>query len=675
MNKSTKHRFDFEGQFQSNISTKTDQDNNSKHIEKVTRLSRVNPISPSFSMVSSRHGSPSSILEMHNRLTYSKLLGKRDYSRPEFILRGQNINPSLKLNNSNASGNFWPERYDNFEILGKPQLKKKINLENLNSSKLTLLKAHTTQKTKKFKFQEHYNLNKTAKFPFDNSAQRITFRPQVRNSKENSLNNSEKFHFNNNNKYFPSIPEIQQKDLSLKNKNLIQQMQPPETVNNNLNYSNRVNFNIKLNTLNFSNPKPKVSTNRMLNPLFNKSLQTQKISEKEDFNESSGVSYMPLKNSLNKSNFKMKEMYGETIQESENNILTNIDEQLSVLLNNFQEDLEEDDDVSLQDQKILVLMLKFLYDLDIDNSNLNQLNQLNKKSFRKFITDRYFRDEVKRDNDIGTLYHDVSVHSNSGLSRSDDESSTNPKPTQDTKTGLKSVKILIRKHRTDILKIVSPNFIEQFSKTRVDKKLYCIMSQINKECLNDLNVDISVFQDYLRKRERLNLICRRKKKMHKKTKRNDEKIKKIFKRAMKSLFKDFKQKRRHEALNNIELEREFYKYYFGHLNQQIELFFDPLKKKLANPCFKSISSKYLSFLSQSKKFVDYLRRYCNEKMILDVLKKYPQQLIKKFKENPQFLTEMDKFKTKFEWIKHELRAAIYHFLFIFEQCRNKTSSE
>lgn len=67
--------------------------------------------------------------------------------------------------------------------------------------------------------------------------------------------------------------------------------------------------------------------------------------------------------------------------------------------------------------------------------------------------------------------------------------------------------------------------------------------QISKFSLEEVQspiMKVSVLQDYLRKRERLNLICKRKKKMHSKAKRNDEKTKKIFKKCMKKLFKNFK---------------------------------------------------------------------------------------------------------------------------------------
>ena len=60
-------------------------------------------------------------------------------------------------------------------------------------------------------------------------------------------------------------------------------------------------------------------------------------------------------------------------------------------------------------------------------------------------------------------------------------------------------------------------------------------------------------------------------------------------------------------------------------------------------------------------------------MVFEVLESYPDKLVAKFEENPDFLKEMNKNKSKFEWIKFELVAAIYHFLFVFDTADQKIS--
>lgn len=102
------------------------------------------------------------------------------------------------------------------------------------------------------------------------------------------------------------------------------------------------------------------------------------------------------------------------------------------------------------------------------------------------------------------------------------------------------------------------------------------------------------------------------------------------------------------------------------MNTEVSDFFDPLKTRLRNKRFKSISREYLAQLKKSKVFKDDVELYCKKHMVFELLEKYPEKLMAKFKENPDFLTEMDKNKSKFDWIKFELIAAIYHFLFVFD---------
>lgn len=122
-----------------------------------------------------------------------------------------------------------------------------------------------------------------------------------------------------------------------------------------------------------------------------------------------------------------------------------------------------------------------------------------------------------------------------------------------------------------------------------------------------------------------------------------------------------------------EKERKFYRHYFGHLREDLSLFFDPLKKRLRNRHFRSISREYLAQLRKSEIFCNDLEEYCKQQMVYRVLEQYPAKLLARFRENPQFLVEMDRNKSKFDWIKFELVAAIYHFLFVFDTADQKVA--
>ena len=124
----------------------------------------------------------------------------------------------------------------------------------------------------------------------------------------------------------------------------------------------------------------------------------------------------------------------------------------------------------------------------------------------------------------------------------------------------------------------------------------------------------------------------------------------------------------------VDHEKYFYNHYFGYLDHDLSLFYDPLKKRLKNSRFKSISREYLSHLKESTIFKKDLMKYCLDGMIYDTLEDYPEKVLNKFKENKNFLEELHKNKSKFEWVKFELVAAIYHFLFFFHTSDTKVAN-
>lgn len=112
-------------------------------------------------------------------------------------------------------------------------------------------------------------------------------------------------------------------------------------------------------------------------------------------------------------------------------------------------------------------------------------------------------------------------------------------------------------------------------------------------------------------------------------------------------------------------EQKFYLHYFGELPEDIATFYDPLRKRLRNPAFRSISREYLKHLRKSARFTRDLVAYCREGIVFDILQEYPRKLLKKFCEDPRFLEKLDGSKSKFEWTKFEMEAAICHFLHFF----------
>lgn len=424
-----------------------------------------------------------------------------------------------------------------------------------------------------------------------------------------------------------------------------------------------INFEKKI-ELNFSFPG---NNKEELKPKFDldKSYMTHKITEKND-----NLSISKQNDKVSLKSFKKTILFESENSKNHENALDLNDHQklsnfqnetflLENIVDNFKNQLDQEDEIDTQNKRLLLIMLKFLYDLDLIEEEYELLNEKRKRIFFQFIIDRYLKDECERDSKILNLYHDISVISNSFKSLPSTELPKTNTRSLNNPSEIKSVEIRINSPKENILNFIDSFYLKDFSRDTEDSILLkCKTFELKKNNLKFGNISITVLQDYLRKRERLNLVCRRRKKMHKKSKRNDEKIKKIFKRVMKTLLSRFKQnKLKHlcKKLTSSEREKEFYKFYFDGINIPLDKFYDPLKKKLPNPHFKSISTKYLACLANSEKFIEHLQIFCDKEMVMEVLGKYPDQLLKRFKENPDFFNDMDKHKSKFEWARHELR--------------------
>ena len=314
---------------------------------------------------------------------------------------------------------------------------------------------------------------------------------------------------------------------------------------------------------------------------------------------------------------------------------------LTILLDLFSKSLYQDPEIKPSEAKLIIFVLRFLYDFNLTDQEFWDLEDHHQKSFKKFLIDRFFKHEASKSKHYRAIYHDISVHSDntstfSGISRPTSTRNLSkvpahylnrPKPPK--KTGMfdnlsfnksneiqvsqrnlqayndvdpmkrqnfhnnqmnqgymnqqlsfrdqestkmsnapihqmkkqspavfvskwkscrrGSIKIKVRETKPGILNYVEEGFFNDnllMGRTDYQKnKSGKISFKISKFCIKNLldnGMRMSLLQDYLRKRERLNLICKRKKKMHSKAKRNDEKTKKIFKKSMKKLFRRHK---------------------------------------------------------------------------------------------------------------------------------------
>ena len=689
------HKFDFRKKFVLNYSRDSERDLYPKDF--LHKPFRPNMNSISFSQKSEhRTTSPGSILNfkfgnnfketppLHSR---SSFIGKRDTNQfihksiPNYNLPFEKIEP--------PKFSFKDPYFDRKDRLPSIGSFTGFNPQNVRSTIVKLepiAKLSFADQLNK-KFMLPVKKPKNIIFPkncfINESVKKEKMNQCYFTSRENSLSYQE-----------PQLPQIPLRNFreesqrsrecinSRYNENLLSSMKPrlfPATLG----------FQTKISALNFSNPNSrrcdKFKPVSKLNLSFNeKNRPLEVIKCSEVASKASHISFGSFP-TLEQKPTKPVEMIKISANLSKN--INKVEPsppqkngKLQIMVSDFEKDLEEDLDISEDDRKALLLLLKFLYDFDISHKCFSELSDEYQTSFNKFMIDRYFKDEIERDNQIKFLYHDILVtlddKKNLNAQKKDilfkGKISESIKRNINVKDEVKFINVHVKKYRKGILDSIHPEYLKGFVKNLETNELKCKTVQMTSRFLLEESPKILLLQDYLRKRERLNLICRRRKKMHRKSKRNDEKIKKIFKRIMKSLLKKYRTKylnKSYSVLSSMERERAFYTHYFGNLDGEIPEFYDPLKRKLANPKFKSISTKYLTFLAQSELFVKDLREYCSSEMVIEVLEKYPEQLLKRFKENPRFLVEMDKFKTKFEWIKHELQAAIYHFMSIFNICQ------
>lgn len=393
-----------------------------------------------------------------------------------------------------------------------------------------------------------------------------------------------------------------------------------------------------------------------------------------------------------------------SIQKSDENEL---DKKLRTELETFCAEVDAKRSIKNEDKEMLKFLMKFLFDFPIEHEEFLNLSVKAQDDIKKFIVDRFFKHEIQ--NKTPELLSKRSTFSQGDF---DDSPSPNISKMEKVQPPLNGDKKL-KKIKTQLL-VSSPDrfskcppldieksryrylqeeevkpgvipFLENHRFTSADylgerctnpkQGFYCFeIPPISAEIIQSGEFRFPDLQDFLRKREILSIVCRRKQQRERRGKRNDEKTKKIFKRIMKSLLEAFKKvyKKTHKKEVSVVIEERFYEHYFGNLGEDLAVFYDPLKKRFRNPRFKSISNDYLAQLKKSQVYIEDLEAFCQERMIIEGMKRYTQNVLLKFQENPDFLQTLDKAKSKFEWVRFELKVAVLHFLFTFQNAVFKT---
>lgn len=222
----------------------------------------------------------------------------------------------------------------------------------------------------------------------------------------------------------------------------------------------------------------------------------------------------------------------------------------------------------------------------------------------------------------------------------------------------------------------------------------------------------SIFENtrnYLRFREAREYLQRKKKSKFIRPKRNDEKLKKVYKNLIKIMSRDFvsqidvcsvlpivqnypnefpkiknlnklvqitfhqkKQKKSVSlqesafSMSKTEQNKLFYIYYFGSVSKKrgilMNHFYDPLKASLKNEKHRSFNLDYFDLLLSSgifkREVLDLLE---NGGLLFKVFEEYPLSVKTLFETVPTILSEQVRDKSKFPWTLYEYFYAIYFF--------------
>lgn len=262
------------------------------------------------------------------------------------------------------------------------------------------------------------------------------------------------------------------------------------------------------------------------------------------------------------------------------------------------------------------------------------------------------------------------------------------------------------------LQKTGPNF------TPEKRKLVCsrVFAQLNAKFRCGQVDDFRSMVQYIKFREMREYLQRKRKSKFVRPRRNDEKLKKIYKNLLKTMLERYKysemkglatttpntqpssenssvqvadpgrmvwSKAENELirsgpsgldifaekkvqLRSEQLKMNFYEFYFKDTSREIavpfEYFFDPLKKIYKNPGFKSFTVKYFKMLLRSQKFKCEIEALFGDfQFLLEALLDYPKMFRKMLESVPTILIDQQKKKSKFLWTSYEFFFASYFF--------------
>lgn len=250
------------------------------------------------------------------------------------------------------------------------------------------------------------------------------------------------------------------------------------------------------------------------------------------------------------------------------------------------------------------------------------------------------------------------------------------------------------------------------------RKLVCsrVLGQLNTQFRCGQVEDFSSMAQYIKFREMREYLERKRKSKFVRPRRNDEKLKKIYKNLLKTMLEHYKYSQlailsstspntqpssenssvrvgdypreswaekdaglakpardaaelfaeKKVQLRSEQLKMSFYEFYFKRTAKEVEVpfeyFFDPLKKIYKNRGFKSFTVKYFKLLLQSPKFKEEIAGlFQNFHFLLEALMDYPKMFKKMLESVPTILIDQQKKKSKFLWTSYEFFFASYFF--------------
>lgn len=232
-------------------------------------------------------------------------------------------------------------------------------------------------------------------------------------------------------------------------------------------------------------------------------------------------------------------------------------------------------------------------------------------------------------------------------------------------------------------------------------QVWYIMDRLNGQLMETRPSDLAGVLEYVKSRELREYLGRKRKSKFMRPRRNDEKLKKVYKNMMRVLKEDF---RRRESWGTsrglffknpdpegplqleappgpISKQREsspsfwetpdsrFYEFYFGEVSRSrgvsLDCFFDPLKRSNTNTRFRSFTTSYLRLLLQSSPFrQDASCLLKSPQLVCRTVQRYPEELAFILKSSPHVLLSQFRKKAKFLW-------SVYEFYFSVEFFVNK----